>query len=95
MTEASENKTVKMPTRRVLRGRVVSDRMQKTIVVEVDRRKQHPAYDKIITRTKKYLVHDPRAEAGIGDFVQIEETRPLSKRKRWRLIKVLEKASIG
>ncbi|HDS31003.1 MAG TPA: 30S ribosomal protein S17, partial [Firmicutes bacterium] len=74
MTEAKEKQPVKIPARKVLKGRVVSDRMQKTLVVAVDRRKQHPDYDKIITRTRKYLVHDPVGEAGIGDFVQIEET---------------------
>ncbi len=92
MSEATENTTVKAPIRRTLKGRVVSDKMDKTIVVAVDRKKKHPLYDKILKRTKKYLAHDRSGEAGIGDRVLIEETRPLSKRKCWRLLKILEKA---
>jgi small subunit ribosomal protein S17 len=92
MSEATESRIPKTPQRRTLKGQVVSDKMDKTIVVAVDRRKRHPLYDKIITRTKKYLAHDGKGEAGIGDLVMIEETRPLSKRKRWRLLKILEKA---
>lgn len=80
-------------SRRKLRvGTVVSDKMDKTIVVAVDNKKRHPLYEKIVTRTKKYLAHDREGAAGVGDFVMIEETRPLSKRKCWRLIKILEKA---
>ncbi len=92
MIESSEKPAIELPPRKTLKGRVVSDKMDKTIVVTVDRRKRHRLYEKIITRTKRYLVHDPRDEGGIGDFVLIEETRPLSKRKRWRLVKILEKA---
>ena len=92
MSEATENTAIDSPRRRTLKGRVVSDKMEKTIVVAVDRKKRHPLYSKIIKRTKKYMVHDYRGLAGTGDFVLIEETRPLSKRKRWRLLEVLEKA---
>ncbi len=92
MNEKAENTEAKAPRRRTLKGRVVKDSMEKTITVAVDRRKRHPLYGKIITRTKKYLVHDGKEEAGVGDFVLIEETRPLSKRKRWRLLSILEKA---
>ncbi len=91
MSDGTE-KTTEAPRRRTLKGRVVSDKMDKTIVVAVDNKKRHPLYEKIVTRTKKYLAHDREGAAGVGDFVMIEETRPLSKRKCWRLIKILEKA---
>ncbi len=80
--------------RRVLRGKVVSDKMDKTIVVEVTTRKKHPLYSKQIKYSKKFKAHDEHNEAGIGDTVVIMETRPLSKDKRFRLVKVVEKAVI-
>ncbi len=92
MSENSENTTVESPRRRVVKGRVVSDKMDKTIVVAVDRRMRHRLYDKVMTRTKKYMAHDHDGQAGIGDLVMIEETRPLSKRKCWRLLSIVEKA---
>jgi len=92
MAEETEKTQVRTPHRRTLRGYVVSDKMQKTIVVAVERRKRHPLYEKIITKTKKFFAHDEKGEAKMGDFVLIEETRPLSRRKRWRLVKILEKA---
>lgn len=73
-------------------GVVVSDKMDKTIVVAVKDSVQHPLYKKILKRTKKFKAHDENNEAGIGDTVQIMETRPLSKMKRWRLSKIVEKA---
>ena len=73
-------------------GQVISDKMDKTIVVRVERRVAHPHYGKVITLTKKFYVHDEKNEAGVGDKVAIEETRPLSKLKRWKLVKVLHKA---
>lgn len=73
-------------------GKVISDKMDKTIVVRVERRVVHPRYSKVMTRTKKYYVHDEKDEAGVGDKVAITETRPLSKLKRWRLVKVIQKA---
>ena len=78
--------------RKVRQGVVVSDVNDKTIVVSVEERKPHPIYGKMITSTKKYHAHDEENEAGIGDTVQIMETRPLSKMKRWRLLKIVEKA---
>ncbi len=78
--------------RKVRQGVVVSDVNDKTIVVSVEERKPHPIYGKMITSTKKYHAHDEENEAGIGDTVQIMETRPLSKMKRWRLYKIVEKA---
>ena len=83
---------LKSPRRRTLKGHVVSDKMAKTVLVKVSRKKRHPLFDKVVASSKKYMAHDPRGEAGVGDFVLIEETRPLSKRKCWRLLKVLEKA---
>ena len=78
--------------RKVRQGIVVSDANDKTIVVSVEERKPHPVYGKMITTTKKYHCHDENNEAGNGDTVQIMETRPLSKLKRWRLYKIVEKA---
>lgn len=73
-------------------GRVVSDRMNKSITVAVDRQIKHPIYGKFITKTKKYMTHDEENEARPGDLVRIMETRPYSKTKRWRLLEVIEKA---
>ena len=73
-------------------GRVVSDKMDKTIVVAVESRIKHPLYKKIMTKTYKLKAHDENNECGIGDRVRVMETRPLSKDKRWRLVTVLEKA---
>ncbi|WP_167105965.1 30S ribosomal protein S17 [Mycobacterium sp. DL592] len=73
-------------------GYVVSDKMEKTIVVEIESRAQHPKYGKIIRTTKKVKAHDEEGLAGIGDRVSLMETRPLSATKRWRLVDVLEKA---
>ena len=73
-------------------GYVVSDKMQKTIVVELEDRMRHPLYGKIIRTTKKVKAHDENGDAGIGDRVSLMETRPLSATKRWRLVEILEKA---
>ena len=73
-------------------GYVVSDKMEKTIVVELEYRVQHPKYGKIIRTTKKVKAHDEDGTAGIGDRVSLMETRPLSATKRWRLVEILEKA---
>ncbi len=73
-------------------GEVVSDKMAKTIVVEVARRVRHPRYHKVMTRYKKFYAHDEKSEAGVGDTVRIVESRPLSKLKRWTLAQVMEKA---
>lgn len=78
--------------RKTRRGYVVSDKMDKTIVVEVEDRVKHPLYGKVIRRTSKVKAHDEVGSAGIGDLVLISETRPLSATKRWRLVEVLEKA---
>jgi small subunit ribosomal protein S17 len=73
-------------------GYVVSDKMQKTIVVELEDRVKHPLYDKIIRTTTKVKAHDENGDAGIGDRVSLMETRPLSATKRWRLVEILERA---
>lgn len=73
-------------------GRVVSDKMDKTIVVAIEELKSHKLYKKSVKRTVKFQAHDEKNEAGIGDRVSIMETRPLSKHKRWRLVEIVEKA---
>ena len=78
--------------RKVRQGIVVSDANDKTIVVKIEERKPHPVYGKMMTTTKKLHAHDENNEAGMGDTVQVMETRPLSKMKRWRLLKIVEKA---
>jgi small subunit ribosomal protein S17 len=78
--------------RKVREGLVVSDKMDKTVVVEVEDRVKHALYGKVIRRTRKLKVHDEQNAAGIGDRVSLMETRPLSATKRWRLVEILEKA---
>jgi small subunit ribosomal protein S17 len=78
--------------RKVREGLVVSDKMNKTVVVEVEDRVTHPKYGKVIRRTKKYKAHDDANACGIGDRVLLMETRPLSATKRWRVSEILEKA---
>jgi small subunit ribosomal protein S17 len=78
--------------RKVRVGTVVSDKMDKTIVVKVETRKPHSLYGKIVRKSKKYIAHDEENQCGMGDLVRIMETRPLSKTKRWRLIEIMEKA---
>lgn len=78
--------------RRTRTGRVVSDRMDKSITVAVDRQIKHPIYGKFITKTTKYMAHDEENDAKVGDTVLIMSTRPLSKRKSWRLVEVVERA---
>jgi len=79
--------------RKVLNGEVVSDRMDKTITVRVERRIRHAIYERVIRRSKKYHAHDEQNQCSIGDQVRIIETRPLSKTKRWRLLEVVRQAA--
>jgi len=73
-------------------GKVVSNKMTKTITIAVDRKVKHAIYGKFMNKTTKFMAHDEKNEAGIGDTVRIMETRPLSKNKRWRLVEIIEKA---
>ena len=73
-------------------GVVVSNKMDKSIVVEIERREKHPIYGKFIKKTSRFMAHDEKQECNIGDTVRIMETRPLSKRKRWRLVEIIERA---
>lgn len=77
------------PQRKERTGQVVSDKMVKTIVVRVERRVQHPRYHKVVRRFRKFHAHDERGQAKVGDWVRIQECRPLSKMKCWRLVEVL------
>lgn len=78
--------------KRTLIGRVVSDKMQKTVTVLVERKVKHPVYGKVMTRSRKYHAHNEGDSAGAGDLVEIQESRPISRSKTWRVINVLEKA---
>ncbi len=75
-------------------GIVISNKMQKTIVVKVENRYSHPIYSKTLVKSKKYLAHDELEKCNIGDQVLVEECRPLSKKKRWKLIQILSKSSL-
>jgi len=83
----------KRAKRKVRIGVVVSDKMDKTITVRVDKAVMHPVYDKLVRSATKFKAHDELEAAGIGDTVKIEETRPLSKTKRWRLVEIVQKAA--
>ena len=85
-------KTVERNTRKTREGLVVSDKMDKTVVVAIEDRVMHPLYGKVIRRTSKYKAHDEQNACGIGDRVLIMETRPLSATKRWRVVEILERA---
>ncbi|WP_017932848.1 30S ribosomal protein S17 [Nocardioides sp. Iso805N] len=88
----SEQTAEKRNDRKVREGLVVSDKMDKTVVVEVEDRVKHALYGKVLRRSSKLKAHDENNEAGIGDRVLVMETRPLSKSKRWRVVEILEKA---
>ena len=91
MAETIKQPEVKRGNRKERVGEVVSNKMTKTIVVRVERRYPHARFKKIVTAYKKFYAHDEKAEAKMGDTVRIEETRPLSKTKRWRLVEVVER----
>jgi len=92
VSEQSTGQSTDRGTRKVREGLVVSDKMDKTVVVLVEDRVKHALYGKVMRRTSKLKVHDEQNECGTGDRVQIMETRPLSATKRWRVVKILEKA---
>jgi small subunit ribosomal protein S17 len=93
----TQQETAAAPTetrtfRKVRVGRVVSDRMDKTVVVQISHRKSHPLYKKVVQRRERFKAHDETNECKVGDLVRIMETRPLSKEKHWRVVEVVEKA---
>src|SRR6266511_1077848 len=93
MAEILESaQTVARTSRKTRVGVVVSDKMDKTVVVSIERRVQHPVYGKMVRRTKRLKAHDERNDAKTGDTVRIMETRPLSKDKRWRLVEIVARA---
>lgn len=93
MAEATKSPETARASRKERVGEVISSNMSKTIVVRVERRFPHPKYKKVVTGYKKFYAHDDKGDAKVGDRVRIEETRPLSKLKRWRLVEVVERSS--
>jgi small subunit ribosomal protein S17 len=93
MTENTQQ-NAKVSHRKQLIGLVVSNRMQKTIVVETKRQSSHYLYGRVVTKKKKFYAHDEKGEAHIGDFVRIEESRPLSRLKRWQLKEIIRRAAL-
>lgn len=92
MSTAAEVPAVERNRRKVRIGKVISNKMQKSIVVSLERKIPHPLYKKYYKQTSTLMAHDEKQEAKIGDVVRVMETRPVSKRKRWRLVEVVEKA---
>lgn len=92
MSEQKASMSTERSARKVREGLVVSDKMDKTVVVAVEDRVKHPLYGKVVRRTNKLKAHDESNSAGVGDRVLLMETRPLSRSKRWRLVEILEKA---
>jgi small subunit ribosomal protein S17 len=92
MAEMTNEKATERNARKTRTGLVVSDKMDKTVVVAIERRVPHPIYGKMITRTKRLKAHDEENSAKVGDTVRIVETRPLSKDKRWRLVEIVDRA---
>ena len=90
--ESQEINALERNTRKERIGKVTSNKMNKSITVIVERKLKHPIYGKFVMKTKKFLAHDEKEECNIGDTVKIMECRPLSKRKRWRLVEILERA---
>jgi len=90
--EEGKKNSIKRNIRKVRIGKVVSNKMDKSIVIAVEKRVIHPLYKKFYKRTTKFMAHDEKNECNIGDTVKIMETRPLSLKKRWRLVEILEKA---
>jgi small subunit ribosomal protein S17 len=93
MADTQQNaQTVNRAARKTRVGLVVSDKMEKTVVVSIERRVQHPVYGKMVRRTKRLKAHDEANDAKTGDTVRIMETRPMSKDKRWRVVEIVERA---
>ena len=92
MEQSKRAETNRTAARKVREGIVVSDKMDKTVVVAIEQRVKHPLYGKVMTKTERLKAHDEANDAGVGDRVRVMETRPTSATKRWRLIEILEKA---
>jgi small subunit ribosomal protein S17 len=92
MAEMTNEQTAERGSRKSRTGLVVSDKMQKTVVVAIERRVPHPVYGKMVTRTRRLKAHDEENSAKVGDTVRIVETRPLSKDKRWRVVEIVDRA---
>jgi small subunit ribosomal protein S17 len=92
MAEMTNQQAADRGARKSRTGLVVSDKMEKTVVVAIERRVAHPVYGKMVTRTKRLKAHDEENSAKVGDTVRIVETRPLSKDKRWRLVEIIDRA---
>ena len=92
MSESKHAEPTRQAARKVREGVVVSDKMDKTVVVAIEQRVKHPLYGKVMTKTERLKAHDEANDAGVGDRVRVMETRPTSATKRWRLIEILEKA---
>jgi small subunit ribosomal protein S17 len=92
MADMTNDQTTERNARKTRTGLVVSDKMEKTVVVAIERRVPHPVYGKMVTRTKRLKAHDEENSAKVGDTVRIVETRPLSKDKRWRLVEIIDRA---
>jgi small subunit ribosomal protein S17 len=93
MTAIQGNAGEERRQRKVVRGQVTSNKMQKTIVVVVDRKVRHPLYEKFVSKSTKLYAHDENNEGRIGDIVEVMQTRPLSAKKRWRLVRVVQRAT--
>ena len=94
MAEMTNQAATERNARKSRTGLVVSDKMEKTVVVAIERRVPHPVYGKMVTRTKRLKAHDEENSAKVGDTVRIVETRPLSARKRWRVVEIIQKAEL-
>jgi small subunit ribosomal protein S17 len=92
MADIQHTPTVNRASRKTRTGIVVSDKMEKTVVVSIERRVQHPVYGKMVRRNKRFKAHDEMNEAKTGDTVRIMETRPMSKDKRWRVVEIVDRA---
>jgi len=93
MTSDQSNAGEVRSQRKVVRGQVTSNKMQKTIVVVVDRKVRHPLYEKFVSKSTKLYAHDENNEGRIGDIVEVMQTRPLSAKKRWRLVRIVQRAA--
>jgi len=93
-TESKETTAEERRVRKVMRGMVMSNKMDKTIVVQVNRKVRHPIYEKFVSKRTKLYAHDDQGEANVGDIVEITQTRPMSKLKRWRLLRIVQKATV-